>query len=507
MHAHVNRYCFSRVEVRPDERRLMVDGQAVAVGGRAFDLLLALIEHRDKVRTQQELSDQVWPGLIVEENNLRQQISKLRRVLGQHAIATVPGRGYRLALELEAPERRRAEDSQPVVAVLPFANLSGDPQQEYFSDAVTEDIINGLSKYRWLTVVARNTTFGYKKHSMDVRQLGRELGAHYVVEGSVLRNANQVRVTAELVDAQSGNTLWSERYDRELTNVFEVQDEIVLTLVARLEPEIGFAERRKVDRLPPTNLHAWECYHRGLSHFFRFTAADNREAERVLQRSRELDPSFGQAHAWWAYAVLLQMVYWDAAPSQSGLDAALAAAQRALELDDHNAVFYAIKARIQVARREYGNAMLENRTAIILNPTLASAYCGMGDTLAYQGQYEQAMPCFERALALSPRDPQRWAFLTYGALALIFKQDFDLALQWTDDARESPNCQYWTLAHRAVALAYLGRANEAHEAVEQVIAALPGFSLAMVRQKLFYLRLPQQLQTYVDGLVMAGAPA
>lgn len=509
----VNSYCFGRFELRVAERRLLADGQAVPLGGRAFDLLLALLERHDKIASTRELADLVWPGLVVEDNNVRQQVANLRRALGTQSVVTVPGRGYRLGLELQTtqPARRRAGDAEPrhacpVVAVLPFANLSGHAGQEYFSDAITQDIITSLSRYRWLTVVARNTTFGYKNHCADVRDIGRELGAHYVVEGSVRRSGAKVRVAAELIDAESGNTLWAERYDRALQDVFDVQDEIVNTLVGRLEPEIGFVERQKVEKSARTDLHAWDCYHLGVAHFFRFTRADNLQAMRLLQRSRDMDPSFGQAHAWWAYATLLDMVYWDTLPTPAGLDQALAAAQRALALDDRNAVFYAIKARVQLARREYDEATMENRMAINLNPTLASAYCGLGDTLAYQGHYEQAMDYFERALVLSPRDPQRWAFLTYGGLALIFKQDYEGALRWLDDARESPNCQYWTIAHRAVALARLGRQKEARKAVDALLADHPGFSCRHAAQKLFYLPQSAQLQVYLDGLALAGTP-
>lgn len=487
-----------------------MDGTAMPLGARAFDLLLALIERRDRVVSVRELLDVIWPGLVVEENNLRQQVAGLRRLLGPEAIATVPGRGYRFVLA-PGPERPAGPIARaaagPTIAVLPFVNQSGDVGQEYFSDAVTQDIINGLSRHRWLTVLARNTTFGYRNLRIDARQLGSDLGAEYLVEGSVRRAGSRLRVAAELIDARTGNTVWAERYDRDVVDVFELQDEITETVVARLEPEIGFAERRRVARTVRTDLQAWDCYHLGVAHFFRFTAADNREAQRLLQRSREMDPLFGEAHAWWAYATLLDMVYWDTEPSTPVLDAALAAAQRALELDDHNAVFYAVKARVQLARCEYESAMTENQMAISLNPTLAAAHCGLGDTLAYQGRYGEAMACFEKALVLSPRDPQRWAFLTYGALALIFRRDFAAALQWLEKAGESPNCQYWTAAHKVVALAHLGRCGEARTAMASLLARQPAFTQAFARQKLFYLKQPRQLALYLEGLALAGVAA
>lgn len=504
----VNSYRFGRFELRPAERRLLVDGEPAPIGARAFDLLLALLERRDRVVTGRELFELIWPGLVVEENNLRQQVAALRRLLGAQAISTVQGRGYRFCLGVEAEASPAIQaPARPTIAVLPFANLSADPGQEYFSDAVTQDIITSLSKYRWLTVVARNTMFGYKNVQLDVRRLAAELGAQYVVEGSVRRAGARIRITAELVDAATGSACWAERYDRDVAEVFEVQDEITDTIVGRLEPEIGFAERRKVVGGSRIDLQAWECYHLGVAHFFRFTAEDNREALRLLQCSREMDPQFGEAHAWWGYASVLSMVYWEAQPLAQRLDEALSATRQALALDDQNAVFYVLNGRVQLARQEYESARADNETAIALNPTLAAAHCGLADTLAYQGRYEEALERFGKALALSPRDPQRWAFLTYGALALIFKRDFALAVQWTKQAAEIPNCQYWTTAHQAVALAHLGRPDDALAAVRRLLAQQPLFSIEFAAEKLFYIREPQQLQLYMDGLARAGVPA
>lgn len=489
-----------------------MDGKAATLGSRAFDVLLALVEHRDRVVTGKQLFEWIWPGLVVEENNLRQQIAALRKVLGDHAIATIPGRGYRFVLPANG-EDEQGRDAAParrdraVVAVLPFSNLSGDSSQDYFSDAITHDIISGLSRHRWLTVLGRNTTFGYRGPAPDLDRLRRELGAGYVVQGSVRRAGSRIRVSAELIDLDNMNACWTDRYDREFEQVFEVQDEITDMIVARLEPEIGQIERRRVAHARRTDLHAWDCYHLGVAHFYRFTAGDNQEALRLLQRSRELDPLFGDAHAWWAYARVLGMIYWDAELDPSGLDEALAAAQQALVLDERNAVFYALKARVQLARQEYASAQSGNEIAIQLNPTLAAAHCGLADTLAYEGRYDEAMASFSRAIALSPRDPQRWAFFTYGALALIFKGEYEKAVQWTLQAQEIPNCQYWAVAHQAVGLAWLDRTDEARAAVARLLALEPRFSVDFARRKLFYVKSAAQRELYLGGLARAGLPA
>jgi TolB-like protein len=390
--------------------------------------------------------------------------------------------------------------------VLPFVNLSGDAEQAYFSAAVTADIVANLSKHRWLDVIARNAMLGRDGKSVDVRQLVGELGITYIVEGSVRRAGERIRVSAQLHDASTGINLWSDRYDRGLEDVFAVQDEITAMIAARVEPEIGLAERQRVLRAGSRDLRAWDCYHLGIAHFFRFTAEGNAEAQRLFRRSRELDPSFGEAHAWWAYAVVHGMVYWDTEPAGDLLDEALVATRQALELDDQNAVFYALKARVQLARGEYDSAIAENEIAIELNPTLAAAYCGLADSLAYEGRYEEAIERFQRAIDLSPNDPQRWAFLTYGALALIFMGDYDEALKWADRASRIPNCQYWTTAHQAVALALLERRDEARKAVDRLREEKPEFSCLFARKKLFYLKRPEQIQRYLDGLERAGVP-
>jgi adenylate cyclase len=522
-------YRFKTFELDTDRFELRRDSVPVPIEPQVFSLLALLVSNGDRLISKEEIIERVWNGRVVSDAALSSRIKSLRRALGddgksQRLIRTVHGRGFRFVGEIVAANETRPEDrdstpvagdsdrsgqdvlSRPAIAVLPFINLSGDADQEYFSDAITQDIITSLSKHRWLDVVARNTSFGYKGKPIDIRQLGRDLGVSYVVEGSVRRSLDKIRVTAQLIDACTGRQRWSDSYDRDLEDVFAVQDDITAKIVARLEPEIGAAERQKVARSTRRDLQAWESYHLGIYHFFKFTAEDNLEAQRLLQRSRELDPTFGEAHAWWAYAVVLGMVYWDTDPSVELLDEALAAASLALELDDQNAVFYALKARVQLARCEYESALAENEMAIDLNPTFAAAHCGLADSLAYEGRYDEAIERFEKAIELSPNDPQRWAFLTYGALAHIFKGDFEVALKWTDRASEIPNCQYWTTAHRAVALAYLGDRDGARRSVARLLKERPDFTTDFARRKLFYLKDPEQLRIYTEGLALAGVP-
>ena len=514
-------YRFDVFELDLERFELRNNGVPVPVEPQVFALLALLVKNSGKLLSKEQINEQIWRGRIVSDAVLNSRIKSARQAIGdsgrtQRFIRTVHRKGYRFVGEVSGAEHPTAEVtattpaapeiSRPVIAVLPFANMSSDPEQEYFSDALTQDIITTLSKHRWLEVIARNTTFGYKGKPVDVRQLGHELNANYVVEGSVRRSANRIRVTAQLIDAATGSQRWSDRYDRDLEDVFAVQDEITERIVARLEPEIGFAERQKVVRAARTDLRAWDCYHLGIWHFFKFTAEDNLQAQRLLQRSRELDPDFGEAHAWWAYATILGMVYWNTEPTADLLDEALQATRRALDIDDQNAVFYALKGRVQLARGEYASAIVENELAIQMNPTFAAAHCGLADSLCYEGEYDDAIERFQKAIELSPNDPQRWAFLTYGALALIFNGEYARAIEWADRAYEIPNCQYWTLAHKAVALALLNRREEARSVTAQLLEDKHDFSRAFAEKKLFYLKRPEQLQTYLEGLSLAGVP-
>lgn len=516
-------YRFDNFELDTDRFELREDGHTATIEPQVFALIALLVENRERMVSRDELIEKIWNGRVVSESAISSRIKKARKAVhddgkAQRLIYTVHGKGFRFVGEVEAEDDdstvpTRPEPSavprakRPRIVVLPFANLSGDAEQEYFSDAVTQDLITNLSKHRWLGVVARNASFAYKGRPVDLQQLVNDLGVTYVVEGSLRRSGDRIRATVELVDAESGDQIWSDRYDRDLEDVFAVQDEITAKIAARIEPEIGASERRKVARSPERDLEAWESYHLGVWHFFRFTAEDNLEAQRLLQLSRELDPEFGEAHAWWAYAVILGMVYWDTDPTQDLLDAALAATQRALELDDKNAVFYALKARVQLARCEYDSALMENSIAIDLNPTFAAAHCGMADSLAYEGRYDEAIARFEKAIELSPNDPQRWAFFTYGALAHIFNGDYEKAIEWADQAIEIPNCQFWTTAHKAVALAYLGDKQGAQKQVQRLLAERPQFSREFARRKLFFLKDEGQLDNYLKGLEMAGIPA
>ena len=522
------RYRFDDFTLDTQRFELARAGAAVHAEPQVIELLALLVENSHRMVSKDEINEKVWRGRVVSDAALSSRIKMARQLLDddgstQRYIRTVHKRGFRFVGELvhtddalpQAPPAAATDQptagaqgvghaDRPSVAVLPLVNLSQDPAQEYFADGVTTDIISRLSRYRWLDVVARNTVFGYKGKAFDLRELRAALAVDYVVEGTVQRAGERVRVGVQLVDARSGHSRWSERYNRELADIFELQDEIAETIVARLEPEIGFAERNRVVHARPANLQAWDCYHLATFHFFKFTGPDNAEAQRLLLQCQQMDPLMGDAHAWWAYAAILGMVYWDTPATQQRLDDALRACETALLLDPSNATFLALRARVRLARREYDMAIADNEQALRLNPSFAAAHCGLGDSLAYEMRYDEAIERFEKAIALSPNDPQGWAFLTYGALALIFKGDYARAIEWADRASGIPNCQYWTIAHKAVALALLERVDEARVLADGLTRRMPEFCRSFVRDKLFYLKEPKQIERYLGGLREAG---
>ena len=428
---------------------------------------------------------------------------------GTHRVKNIerPITAFRVRTAGELTERPVSEvapAARPSVAVLPFDNMSGDERETYMADGLTEDLIAALSKYRGLRVIARNSCFAYKGRAVDVRQAAKELGAQYVLEGSVRKSGTRLRVVAQLIEGASGDHLWAERYDRELQDLFALQDDIVGMIAGRLEPEVATVELQRAMRKPTQNLGAWDCYHLALSQLYRFTPDANAEAERLFRRAIEFDANFALAHARLAYCLILDMVYYDAPATPDVLDEILSLTKKAVSLDPSDAFCHLALGRAHIARREYELGLAACEAGLRLNPSMGIAYCGMGDALAYAGRAQDAIECFETAIRLSPNDPWRWAFYAYGALTLIFLRRFDHAAEWAQKALLVPNCQYWASAHLAVALGHLGRQAEARAALANLKKMHPDFSLPYAREQLFYLERAEQIELYLDGLRRAG---
>ncbi|WP_162915066.1 winged helix-turn-helix domain-containing protein [Desertibaculum subflavum] len=518
--------CFDAFELDLARHQLRKSGTPVPVEPQVFDLLVFLAHNRDRTVTRDEVFAAIWGDRIVSDAALSGQIKAARRALGddgasQRMIATVHGRGFRfipdvrsapLAAQPAAQTKDRVEEAlgevrrRPSVAVLPFANLNRDASEDYLADGITEDIITALSKNRWLTVIARNPAFAFRNSAESIRSIGSKLDADYLVTGSVRKAGDRFRVTIQMVDAETEHSVWSERFDSGTADIFDLQDEISELVAGQLEAELGLSEQRKAERKPRKNLGAWDLYQLGCAEFYRFTPEGNRRSQELLRESVRLDPTFAGAHARLAYAIILSMVYFDAPSNAAAMNEALTAARLAVELDDQDAGGFFTLGRVHLARQEYDMALASLEHAVKLNPCLAVTYCGLGDSLTYEGRLDEALAQFDIAIRLSPHDPFRWAFYSYRSLAHIFRGEYEEAVGWARRAVQVPNAQYWATAHLVAALGHLGDRAQLDRTVADLLRIKPGFSVDFAREHLFYLKRPEQLEAYLEGLRKAGLP-
>jgi TolB-like protein/Tfp pilus assembly protein PilF len=521
---------FGRHRFDAGSGRLWCGAREVRLTPKATAVLAALTSRPGELVTKQELFASIWSGVAVSDDALTSCVQELRKALGDRTkpprfIETRHRRGYRFIApvaqvptdEAPAPERElptgthpgpdslgAGDAGKPTVAILPFNNLSADTEQDYIADGIAEDLITALSRHRSLLVIARSSAFSFKGRPIDARQAGVNLGAHYVVEGSVARLGSRLRISVRLVETEGGRHVWGERYDRAHEEMFEVQDEIVVGIAARIEPEVSLAERKRSERKSPDALRAWDFFHLGMQRLYKASVEDNREAQRLFRRAIDLDPGLGQAHCWLSYAIVLSMVYFDAEPAEDRLTAAVAFARKGVDLDDQDALAHFVYGRALLGSKAYDDALAEFELAAGLNPGLAVAYCGLGDSLAYEGRIEDAIPYFEKAVTLSPYDPQRWAFYAYRALAHLCAGQYERALEWSQKAIRVPNCHYWPFAHRVSALGHLQQIEAAAAAKGELLARKPDFTCAEARRRLFFIKNPAHLDLYVEGLLKAG---
>jgi len=399
------------------------------------------------------------------------------------AAYTVPGFGGRHA-----------------IAVLPFDNLSGDPAQEYFADGLAEDLITRVSALRLFPVIDRNSSFVYKGRAVDVKAVSRDLGVHYVVEGSVRKAGERVRVGVQLVDATTGLNVWAERYDRELSDIFELQDEITETIVASMGPALSRAEIRRARRRPPENLDAWDCLQRGLHHLFQYTKDDVREAQSWLGRAIELQPEFSQAFSLLAFSHLFEIIYrWSESPAESrgeGLRAAETAV--ALDADDPTALTALGFVCSLTGQRERAITVLER--AIRLNPSSALAHWALGAALAPAGCPDCAIPVIEKAIRLSPHDPWMHEFLFNIATAHFVAERYEEAVVYARSSLEAKPEQQGAYRLLAASYGHMGRTDDAKTALEALLRLEPDFSAATLRGFLP----PPVVERYLEGLRKAG---
>jgi TolB-like protein len=498
------------------DERLWRGDQPIPLGNKAFKLLRLFVTNPKRLLTKGEILDSVWGEISVSEGLIKEYVHDLRFALGDDPqrpqfIETVRGRGYRFLGGIEAIDRTSDAGSHTApdklsIAVLPFTNFSGDPKEDYFSDGITEDIITELSRFRSLFVIARHSSFTYKGRAVSVQEVGRDLGVRYLVEGSVRRAGSRLRVTAQLIETATERHIWADRYDRDLEDIFSLQDEITRTIAGAIEPELGTLERKRSRLKSPESLDAWDWYQRGLWHLYQETKPGNHEALRHFEQSIRLSPDFAPAHAASAYVLCFDLINGYRELSNDSIEEAYQIANTAIGLDEKDAVAHVVLGRIQLLRCKHEEAIAEFETAIELNPNLADAHHGLGFALTMSGQPEEAIPQFEMAIRLSPYDPRVSSFHEMRAWALLVLGRHNDAAGSAHIAVRKPNADIWAYSTLGAALGHLGHLDEARSALEELLKRKPDFSLGFVRRFVFYNRDPDHLELYLDGLRKAGLP-
>ncbi len=429
--------------------------------------------------------------------------------LGEQKVKNItrPVRVYQVRTESNAAvsERSRTLElpDKPSIAVLPFDNMSGDSEQEYFTDGITEDIITALSRFRWFFVIARNSTFTYKGKAVHVKQVAQDLGVRYVLEGSVRKVGKRVRITAQLIDAPTGRHVWAERYDRDLEDIFAVQDEITQNIVTSVGPEFLSAEMQRAQRKDVRNLDAWDYVMRASLHHGRYTKKDATEAQRLLRKAIELDPMSPEAFCLLAFTHLMQVQFgWSESVVQSIQEAAKAA-QSAVAIDDRDAWAHTALGLVDLISKRYDDAVCRLEKAIDLNHNLANGYGALGQALALAGEYEAAVTHINKAIRLSPYDPFVVYWFGHLGVAAFADERYEDASNWGRKAiQQNP---MFPGGHRLVAAScgQLGRTQEAANELKELLLLMPGMAADDVRKQVPFKR-SSDMERYIDGLRKAG---
>jgi adenylate cyclase len=525
-------FLFEKYALDTDRRELRHGAVAVPVEPQVFDLLAYLVKNRERVASKDDLVAAIWGGRIVSESTLTTRINAARCAIGdsgaeQRLIKTLARKGLRFvgAVREEAEpqmvtalgagdavaQQAKPELSvldKPSVAVLPFANLSGDPHQDYFSDGITEDIITELSRFSELVVIARNSSFQYKGKAVDIRQVGRELGARYVLEGSVRRSGDRVRITAQLIDATTGAHRWAERYDRELHDVFAVQDEVARAIVAILAAHVNRAEIERALLKPPATWEAYDYYLRGAEAFFlhqnRRTKASLYDARRLLEQCLVIDSGYARA------AAMLSLTHLHAYfepfdgdyVSPAALDRALELAETAVRLDARLPQARAQLGQILLYKHQHDAAIAEFERAFALNPNFIDHRYAQALTLA--GEHARAIEVLEANIRLDPFQSFLYEFGQGGFANYMLKRYGEAVRLFRESALRLPNLQ-WPHLMLAATYAQLGQLEEARAEAAEVLRINPRFTIESWK-RLNVCKDPKDAEHRLDGLRKAGLP-
>lgn len=521
-------FVFEDSRLDSDLRELVRGSTAIPVGPQVFDLLLYLLQNRDRVVSKDDLLESVWRGRIVSESTLTSHINAARKAIGdngqeQRLIKTISRKGFRFVGDVvetateptvaNSPTQHEAATTRtlvlpdkPSIAILPFANMSGDAEQDYFADGMVEDIITALSHIRWLFVIARNSSFAYKGRASDVKQIARELGVRYVLEGSVRKAANRVRITGQLVDAETGGHLWAERYEGALDDIFELQDRITGSVVGAIAQELERAEIERAKRKPTERLDAYDYFLRGMASFHAGSPANIDQAIAHFRKAIALDSEYASAYGMAAWSLFWRRLngWTEDATADTAEGARLARSAVDLGRNDAVALTRGGHALAHFTRNlDTGIDFIDK--ALVLNPNLAAAWFLGGFLKIWRGEPEDAIQRFEQAMRLSPLDTEMFRMRVGIAMAHLMAKRFDEARAWAEKSfRDVP---IFALAPAAIAAscALSGRINEARQAVDEIRRLDPGLRLSTLDKWLPFHR-PEDLALFEDGLRKAGLP-
>jgi len=501
-----------KIDLR-DERVWDAD-QPVQISNKAFQVLRLLVANPNRLLTKDQILSEVWRNVHVSEGLIKEYVHDLRQALGDDPkqprfIETVHGRGYRFLGgigQVDQPKGGEAVGRLPThplsLAVLAFTNLSDDPEQEYFADGISEDIIIGLSKNRHLSVISRNSTFAFKGKPVPVRDIGQELGAQFVLEGSVRKAGQRIRVAAKLIDSVSDRHLWAEIYDRDSDDIFAVQDEVVSSIVHALGAIDGAIEksaRRRITGTSDTNPTAYDCYLRAQGHLYRHGDSGYDEAETFYKKAIELDPGFARAYSGLALLHFQRFKKYFTVSFEGMVRETHDLALHALRLDPDDYLAHWVLGLLYSYFGKHAQSLAEFDRALHINPNDANLLADFADYLVYCGRAEEALEHCQRAIRLNPNCPDfyRWNLgFTYFHLGRY--EDALVSLEQMtspDQARRLLAASY----------AHLGRLNEARSVAEEFMKVNPGFSIREWARTEPYTD-PNERQRYVSGLRKAGLP-
>jgi len=533
-------YRFGDVSLDVDRQELRRGADLVSVEPRVLDLLQFLISNRERVVSKDDLIANVWQGRVVSESTLTSRITAMRRAIGdsghdQRFVRTISRKGLRFVGEVRQQRSAAEEDvrtpvraeettsktgplqnssterlaptfpDKPSIAVLPFTNMSGDPDQEFFGDGLAEDVLTELSKFRWLFVTSRNSSFTFKGKTVDAKQASRELGVRYVLEGSVRRAGMRVRVTGQLIDASTDSQIWAEHYDRDLADIFAVQDEITRAVAAAIGPAIVDVERQRAVRKPPENLGAWEAYQRGFWHVSKHDADENEAARRLFQRAIELDPGFAAAYSGVALTYCMGAATFYSIDYAEGRRLGEQFARKAIALDENDADAHARLARALSISGDAEGAHQEAEYALSINVNCADAFAVKGAALIFSGRREEGREAIRQFLVISPRDPTRPSPLAQTAGSHYFDRNYEIAAEAARQVirqyPKNPQAHRWL----AASLGQLGRREEAKAALDTLQSIAPFFLEQFLARRIAILR-ADDYEHVLEGLRKAGCP-